>query len=272
MKCILCKSEAQLIKKDFVGIKYITMEGKEEVVTTNRSYDIWHCGICDTRFVSPYESIDYEQVYTKTNIYDGLVEFAEKIKNDSDPWWSLIGRGQQYYAALDFVKNKEIHWGLEAGCGFGYMTFALQKLGYNFIGTEVSEYVVKKAKELYGDIFYNTDIKFLKPSEPFDVIISLEVIEHLADPLEFMKSIKELLKDDGSALITTPAREYFEMMKNGSGQSMLVMGWNGEMPPIHLAMYSKKSMGWIAKELEMKLSFTDFPGGPNQTMGAVFTK
>lgn len=272
MECILCKQESRLVKKDFGGITYITVEGKEEEINTDRFYDIWHCDICDTRFVSPYGEIDYEKVYTQTDIYKGLIEFAEKIKNDSDPWWTLIGRGQQYYAALDFVKGKQSLVGLEVGCGYGYMTYALNSLGHKFIGIEVSESVVKKCNELWGDAFYKADIRKLRIDKKLNLIIGLEVIEHLSEPMEFMEAAYNLLEIGGSVLITTPDRTYFEMRQTSEGQSMLEPGWAGEMPPIHFAMYSKKSMEWLAKKLEMKLSFTDFPGGPAQTIGAVFTK
>lgn len=274
MKCILCQQEdkIRLIKKDFSGIDYIKIDGTKESIKTDRPYDIWHCDNCDTRFVSPYEDIDYDKVYIQTDLYKGLLEFAEEFKKDPDPWWRLIARGQPYYAALDFVKDKKELMGLDVGCGYGYMTMALNSLGHKFMGIEVSNYVVNKCNELYGGGFYKADIRKLKMEEPMDLIIGLEVIEHLAEPLDFMKAAKNLLNYNGSILITTPDRDYFEMRKTQQGQPMLTPGWAGEMPPIHLAMYSKKSMEWLAKELNMKLGFTDFPGGLPQTIGAIFIK
>ena len=272
-KCILCQNRSpRLIKKDFGGLKYIKMDGTIEEINTDRFYDIWHCDVCDTRFVTPYEEIDYEKIYLKTDTYDGLLEFAQKIKTDTDPWWSLIGRGQQYYVALDFLKGKQGLTGLEVGCGYGYMTYALSALGHKVAGLEVSDSVVKKCEELYGKGFFKSKLEIIKIAEPPDFIVALEVIEHLVNPLEFMKAGKERLKEGGSFIISTPSREYLESRKTGSGDSMLAMSWTGEMPPIHFAIYSKKSMEWLAKELNMKLEFTSFPGGPNQTMGATFTK
>ena len=274
MRCILCQQEnkVRLIKKDFGGIDYIKIDGTTESIKTDRNYDIWHCDVCDTRFVSPYEDIDYDKVYTQTDLYKGLLEFAEELKKDPDPWWRLIARGQPYYAALDFVKGKKELIGLEVGCGYGYLTMALNGLGHKFMGIEVSDYVVNKCNELYGGGFYKADIRKLKIDKLLDLIIGLEVIEHLSEPLDFMKAAKNLLKNDGSILITTPDRTYLETRQTSQGQSMLMPGWAGEMPPIHLAIYSKKSMGWLAQELNMKLSFTDFPGGPAQTIGAIFSK
>ena len=193
------------------------------------------------------------------------------MKKDPDPWWKLIARGQPYYAALDFVKGKNGLIGFDVGCGYGYLTMALNSLGHKFIGIEISDYVVNKCKELYGGGFYKADIRKLEVDKPVDLIIGLEVIEHLSEPLDFMKAAQRLLNEKGSILVTTPDRDYFEMRKTQRGESMLAPGWAGEMPPIHLAMYSKRSMEWLTKELDMKLNFTDFPGGPAQTIGAIFT-
>ena len=161
MKCILCQQEdkIRLIKKDFSGIDYIKIDGTKESIKTDRPYDIWHCDNCDTRFVSPYEDIDYDKVYIQTDLYKGLLEFAEEFKKDPDPWWRLIARGQPYYAALDFVKDKKELMGLDVGCGYGYMTMALNSLGHKFMGIEVSNYVVNKCNELYGGGFYKADIE-----------------------------------------------------------------------------------------------------------------
>lgn len=42
------------------------------------------------------------------------------------------------------------------------------------------------------------------PDEDLDMIISSEVIEHLNNPLRFLKECKRILKDDGQILLTTP--------------------------------------------------------------------
>lgn len=266
-RCILCKTEdkVRLIRKDFCGIKYVGVDGKEEEIRTDRAYDIYHCDVCDSRFVYPYSIIDYEAAYTKTDIYEGLIDLAHKLKNDPDPWWVLIGRGQQYYAAFDAVKGKANLVGMDVGCGYGYMTIALNTLGHKFMGIEVSKSVVDACNELYSGGFYLADVENLKIDVKLDCIVSLEVIEHLSFPLKFMQSLKSLLKPDGFIVVTTPDRAYFEFRKT------LDLGWQGEMPPIHQAIYSKDSMHWLANDLEMDLKFTDFPGGPAQTIGAIFT-
>jgi SAM-dependent methyltransferase len=272
LNCILCSSESRLVKKDFVGIMYFGVDGKTEKIETDRPYDIYHCDICDTRFASPWREVDYEKIYAETDLYKELEEFARKIQADPDPYWTLIGRGQQYYAAFDFVKDKKGLIGLDVGCGYGYLAFAMGTLGHKFAGLEVSESVVKFAKELYGEGFFKVDIHNAELKEIPDAILALEVIEHLTEPLKFVRKGIELLKSGGSMLITTPDREYVENRKTGTGESMLALGWNGEFPPIHWSMFSKKSFEWIAKELNAKLSFTNFPGGPAQTIGAIITK
>ena len=273
VNCILCRTEdPRPIKKDFVGLVYVGVDGKIEEILADGIFDIWHCDVCDTRFVTPYQEADYGKIYNQTETYTGLLEFAEKIKDDPDPFWTLIGRGQQYYAVFDFVKNKNGLRILDTGCGYGYMVHALTQLGHSVAGIEVVESVVNKAKKLYGDMFYLTQIENVYLKDKPDLVIALEVMEHLSDPLKFTQLLQNIVKDGGNIIITTPDRVYIENRTSSAGESMLKMGWAGEMPPVHLAMYSKKSMEYLAKKLNMKVEFTNFPGGHAQTIGAIFTK
>ena len=53
---------------------------------------------------------------------------------------------------------------------------------------------------------YITDLAICKnvPSERFDLIFCTEVLEHTSDPFSCAKSLKNLIKDDGIVVVTTP--------------------------------------------------------------------
>ncbi|GLI52619.1 MULTISPECIES: class I SAM-dependent methyltransferase [Thermodesulfovibrio] len=99
---------------------------------------------------------------------------------------------------------------LEAGCGVGAQTKIVASKNPNskFISIDISEDSLNKARALIqslnidnvefqvGDIF---DLQF--PDEYFDHIFICFVLEHLATPIEALKSLKRVLKKGGSITI-----------------------------------------------------------------------
>ena len=55
----------------------------------------------------------------------------------------------------------------------------------------------------HKNVFKNIFVNLLKNKE-FDVIVSFEVIEHIADHSQYLKEIRRVLKDDGILIISTP--------------------------------------------------------------------
>jgi len=54
--------------------------------------------------------------------------------------------------------------------------------------------------------------KFLYKLEKFDVIIMLEVIEHIKNDVKLIENISKLLKNNGVILLTTPYKNYKHML------------------------------------------------------------
>ena len=91
---------------------------------------------------------------------------------------------------------------LDIGCGLGYL---LEGLSNNFTlyGTELSKYAAHHAKQ-FADVFVGEVLDASYKESFFDVIIMHHVIEHLPDPILYLKKIKTILKKDGLLIIGTP--------------------------------------------------------------------
>lgn len=119
---------------------------------------------------------------------------------------------QPLLSLLDKGKNKLI---LDLGCGNGYLVNQLLKKGYNAYGTDASAEGIAIAKKEHPDKFYLQDLSTgqLPPelqSQPFDTIISTEVIEHLYDPESFIDFCKKILPQAGELIISTPYHGYLK--------------------------------------------------------------
>ena len=98
---------------------------------------------------------------------------------------------------------------LDIGCGGGLISVPMANLGASVTGVDASNKNIKIAKNYAQK--NNLDIKYLHStaekiatkSECYDVILALEVIEHVADYQLFLRSIKKLLKPYGLLFIST---------------------------------------------------------------------
>ena len=80
-----------------------------------------------------------------------------------------------------------------------------------------------------------------------DLIIATELVEHLDDPINFIKNCLNLLNNDGVILFTTP--NYY--IKNRI--------WGTDLPPIHRFWFSKKSFEVIARNFNLYHKFMSLP-------------
>jgi 2-polyprenyl-3-methyl-5-hydroxy-6-metoxy-1,4-benzoquinol methylase len=95
---------------------------------------------------------------------------------------------------------------IDVGCGFGFaLDFARAVLGWKARGIDRSTAAETGARLLDVDI---TLADFDGPEsvggETFDVVLGAEVIEHMADPHGFIRSVAAILEPRGIAILTTP--------------------------------------------------------------------
>ena len=99
---------------------------------------------------------------------------------------------------------------LDIGCGGGLLCEPMTRLGFSVTGVDASERNIGVARahaEQQGlDIDYRADTAeaLLAQGEPgFDVVLNMEVIEHVADPQRFLKDCVKLLKPGGMMIVAT---------------------------------------------------------------------
>lgn len=90
----------------------------------------------------------------------------------------------------------------EIGCGGGYLLSELRSRGYQVQGIDPSPVAVRRAAELGIDLvpsFYPA--AGIKPS---DLIFHYDVLEHVEEPVEFLRHHRDHLKPGGTILIAVP--------------------------------------------------------------------
>lgn len=99
---------------------------------------------------------------------------------------------------------------LDIGCGGGLLSEPMTRLGFQVTGVDASEKNIATAathaaeQGLQIDYRASTAEALLEAGEPpFDVILNMEVIEHVADPAAYLQDCARLLKPGGLMVVAT---------------------------------------------------------------------
>lgn len=98
---------------------------------------------------------------------------------------------------------------LDIGCGGGLLSEPMARLGATVVGADAAAGNIPVAQvhaDQQGlDIDYRhiTAEALVEADEQFDVVLNMEVVEHVADPLAYLTACRQLLKSSGLMLCST---------------------------------------------------------------------
>jgi SAM-dependent methyltransferase len=96
---------------------------------------------------------------------------------------------------------------LDLGSGTGYGTSVLGADGVRVLGIDINSEAVNFSNKHYASSnveFKKGDILSKLPKDEYDLVTSFEVIEHLKNPVLFLKNINSSLKKNGVFIMSTP--------------------------------------------------------------------
>ena len=144
---------------------------------------------------------------------------------------------------------------LDIGCGGGLISEPMARLGANVTGIDASEKNIKIA-QIHSEEnnlkinYINSSPERLKKEEEFDIILNLEIIEHVEDVELYIHSCSKLLKKGGLMFTATLNRTVVSYIKAIIGAEYILKwlpigthDWNKFIRP---------------EELEKKLSIANF--------------
>lgn len=139
---------------------------------------------------------------------------------------------------------------LDAGCGGGFLMNELWMAGFKDIrGFDLSESGIKLARESFPalsgrfevhDAFCgNLPESFAQSG--YDLVLSVEVLEHLYDPMQYLENVRRWLKNGGTLILSAPYHGYLKNLALA-----LAGGFDRHFDPLnhggHIKFWSKDTI------------------------------
>jgi 2-polyprenyl-6-hydroxyphenyl methylase/3-demethylubiquinone-9 3-methyltransferase len=144
-------------------------------------------------------------------------------------WWDPKGSSAMLHqlnpVRLGYIRDRlDQYWGLDecdlkplkgrraadVGCGAGLLAEPLARLGGEVTGVDAAPENIEAARDhaLKQGLAIDYRVGSVEALEPgrFDLVTSLEVVEHVAEPRAFIQGLADALTDDGLLVLSTPNR------------------------------------------------------------------
>jgi SAM-dependent methyltransferase len=199
-------------------------------ITPGQSVIFARCGRCDCRFVVDYQPADYEDAPISEAPLRFYVEQGAGIET--------LARSV-FTAAREPVRNY-----LDIGCGFGFgPDMATRIFGWDAAGLDPGPMAIA-GREMLGIRVESDRLTSEKrlAGAPYDVIVAMEVIEHIVRPHDFLRSVRNNLSDSGILILSTPNGHYLDTSPDGD---MLVPILS---PGYHAVLYTSPALATVLKD------------------------
>ncbi len=179
----------------------------------------WLCPRCRLQFFPPTGAGSAE-------LYEQLCRF---------PWYYMPDKWEHAMAVADVRSGDRV---LEVGCGAGAFLRRLRTAGWDASGLELNPLAVAQAQaaglpvsaEMIGDV------AAARP-EAYDFVCSFQVLEHVADPFDFIDQQVRVLKPGGRLAIGVPNQDSYIKHED----NLL------NLPPHHISRWSARSLQNLTK-------------------------
>jgi len=169
-----------------------------------------HLAFCARCFYVFQYKDDFKDIYTsgefsKSARSGELVPNEERVTNLE---LSAFYRISAYHKYL--YRSRSI---LEVGSSIGQFVNIVRNIGIDCDGIEPDVQYAKFSKNQYGFDQYNSFFESFAPKKKYDLIIAFQVLEHIKEPVDFIRKAYETLNYSGRLLIEVPS---FELHKSGN--------------------------------------------------------
>ncbi len=141
---------------------------------------------------------------------------------------------------------------LDIGCGNGLIAGEFVKRGCQVVGIDLSPLGIEIARQTYPAARFellgaDSDVLERLSEQPFDIVYSTEVVEHLYDPRSYMRGCLAATRKGGVFICSTPYHGYLKNLALSLANS-----WDKHADPLtdggHIKLFSRKTLSALMLE------------------------
>ncbi len=209
-----------------------------EYATTTDEFAYRQCRACGVLFIDPVPEGRLSEIYP-SNYYS----YAAPSHSPVHAVKSLLDR-RFFGSILQQLAGSSLRV-LDIGGGAGWQLKALRQSDTRVSRTQVVDLDpgAQKLAEANGHAYFCGRVEDFETDERFELIVLLNLIEHVRDPRRVMRKVRELLAPGGLVLVKTPNWQALDarVFRNAS--------WAGLHCPRHWVLFTRESFEKLTGEV-----------------------
>lgn len=208
--------------------KIYSIDISEESIAKYKKINLFRCQDTHLLFYHPFDIAGSEKLYNSLSRFD---------------WYYM---SEKWEHTVAFNSLKACSRVLEIGCGYGAFIERLKGSEHiEAFGIEQNKFAIALAQEKNIPVL---DLTLEQISgnhkDYFDAVAAFQVLEHVIDPLKFLKDVTTLLRLGGKLCISVPNSESFAQY----AEKHLL-----DQPPHHMHRWNQETFSSLTKILPLKL-------------------
>lgn len=250
-RCPVCSSHKTAFRAKAKDLEYCT---------SDEEFTFYDCSGCGSVFIYPMPVERLAEIYP-SNYYSfaqSQDSFVHKIKNFLD---------KRYFSSLFAGLHGDSLAVLDVGGGAGQQLNVLRSVDARVKFTQVVDLdpAAEQLARNNGHEYYCGRIEDFTGDRKFDLVLMLNLIEHVADPLAVLRQVQTLLSPQGLVLIKTPNVDAWD------ARLFRHKNWGGYHCPRHWVLFTQKSFAEAAQKAGLRVVRWNYTqGAPFWTTSFLF--
>ena len=211
----------------------------EEHRKQSRQTQMYSCSTCSLDIFLP-QIVGTPAFYVEAYSLNAARNGYEMFTYSDDKW--------DFHEALRQMPIERSRSVLEVGCGPGNFLMMVAQRAERVCGIEYNEPALESARKKGLKVFNSLD-DFDVKREQFDVAVSFHVLEHIADPVGFLRKIATRVRHGGTIGLSVP---------NQDGPIKYITPCITNMPPHHLTRWRVRTLRTMAEKLGLVVTHVGY--------------
>lgn len=227
-------------------IEYQITNNTKNLINTNITLE--SCNLCGSTDATPLAEYADSHLYRCAGcsfVYSNVIPSADQLaeiykdKFNHTTYFSPITQKRYEFLLDDFESFRKTNRILDVGAGFGFFMQTAKARGWDVQGIEISDLCIEECEKKGLSIIKGLITELELAENQFDVIVGLEIIEHVCHPKELLQEMHRLLRKGGLLYVTTPNF-------NAINRYRLKKQYDVIAYPIHLCYFTPKTLRRVA--------------------------